>query len=186
MDYPRAEALGVRPRGGPSSSRERVVSFMTPAEIRGREPSALPEGAATPLERARERMRAAGQWHPWQAIGRRYAIGCVALEVTQRCNLDCTPLLSLGERRGAEGHSARGGVPAHRHDPRPLRSGHRRPGHRRRPDPAPARRAGRRSCGGSPTAACARRSSPTASGVARRCSPSSPRPGSPTWPSTST
>jgi len=25
-----------------------------------------------------------------QAIGRRYAIGCVAVEITQRCNLDCT------------------------------------------------------------------------------------------------
>ena len=27
---------------------------------------------------------------PTQAIGRRYAIGCVAVEITQRCNLDCT------------------------------------------------------------------------------------------------
>ncbi len=27
---------------------------------------------------------------PTQAIGRRYAIGCVAMEITQRCNLDCT------------------------------------------------------------------------------------------------
>ncbi|MBL8518278.1 MAG: radical SAM protein [Betaproteobacteria bacterium] len=39
---------------------------------------------------ARERMRAAGQWAPWQTVGRRMAIGCVALEITQRCNLDCT------------------------------------------------------------------------------------------------
>jgi 7,8-dihydro-6-hydroxymethylpterin dimethyltransferase len=35
-------------------------------------------------------MHAAGQWQPWQVVGRRMAIGCVALEVTQRCNLDCT------------------------------------------------------------------------------------------------
>ena len=35
-------------------------------------------------------MRSAGQWQPWQVIGRRMAIGCVALEITQRCNLDCT------------------------------------------------------------------------------------------------
>ena len=27
---------------------------------------------------------------PTQAIGRRYSIGCVAVEITQRCNLDCT------------------------------------------------------------------------------------------------
>ena len=27
---------------------------------------------------------------PTQAIGRRYTIGCVAVEITQRCNLDCT------------------------------------------------------------------------------------------------
>ena len=39
---------------------------------------------------ARERMRRSGQWAPWQMLGRRMAIGCVALEVTQRCNLDCT------------------------------------------------------------------------------------------------
>ena len=43
-----------------------------------------------PLERAREAMRATGQWHAGQQMGRRWPIGCVALEVTQRCNLDCT------------------------------------------------------------------------------------------------
>lgn len=44
----------------------------------------------TPLERARRRMMATGQWSDAQAMGRRWAIGCVALELTQRCNLDCT------------------------------------------------------------------------------------------------
>ena len=39
---------------------------------------------------ARERMRRAGQWAAWQMLGRRMAIGCVALEITQRCNLDCS------------------------------------------------------------------------------------------------
>ena len=43
----------------------------------------------SPLERARAAMRATGQWHGAQAMGRRWAIGCIALEVTQRCNLDC-------------------------------------------------------------------------------------------------
>ena len=31
-----------------------------------------------------------GQWSAGQFIGRRWPIGCVALEITQRCNLDCT------------------------------------------------------------------------------------------------
>jgi hypothetical protein len=65
------------------------MPFMTPTEIRARGPEPLPADGRTPLDRARERMRAAGQWQPWQALGRRYPIGCVALEITQRCNLDC-------------------------------------------------------------------------------------------------
>lgn len=35
-------------------------------------------------------MMQTGQWHPLQSMGRRWSIGCVALEITQRCNLDCT------------------------------------------------------------------------------------------------
>ena len=44
----------------------------------------------TPLERARVRMSALGLWGPRQQMGRRWPMGCIALEVTQRCNLDCT------------------------------------------------------------------------------------------------
>ena len=44
----------------------------------------------TPLERARRNMAALGLWNPRQQMGRRWPIGCVALEITQRCNLDCT------------------------------------------------------------------------------------------------
>ena len=64
---------------------------MTPAEIDalGPEPSPPADGLS-PLERARARMVATGQWSASQTMGRRWAIGCVALEVTQRCNLDCT------------------------------------------------------------------------------------------------
>ncbi len=43
-----------------------------------------------PLERARTRMRELQLWSPRQQMGRRWPVGCVALEVTQRCNLDCT------------------------------------------------------------------------------------------------
>jgi 7,8-dihydro-6-hydroxymethylpterin dimethyltransferase len=35
-------------------------------------------------------MIATGQWDASQSMGRRWPIGCVALEITQRCNLDCT------------------------------------------------------------------------------------------------
>ena len=42
------------------------------------------------LERIAHRMQRTGQWTPAQAAGRRWAIGCVSLEITQRCNLDCT------------------------------------------------------------------------------------------------
>jgi hypothetical protein len=60
---------------------------MTPAEIGAYPPRAA--CAATALDDARRRMIATGQWHPAQAMGRRWPIGCVALEITQRCNLDC-------------------------------------------------------------------------------------------------
>jgi tetraether lipid synthase len=43
---------------------------------------------AAALERARERM--GPLFRENQVLGRRNAIGCVALEITQRCNLDCT------------------------------------------------------------------------------------------------
>lgn len=45
---------------------------------------------ANALPRAQVRMQEAGTWNEKQVMGRRYGIGCVALEITQRCNLDCT------------------------------------------------------------------------------------------------
>jgi hypothetical protein len=42
---------------------------------------------AAPLRLRLKRNRA---WAPNQIAGRRWAIGCVSLELTQRCNLDCT------------------------------------------------------------------------------------------------
>ncbi|MBS0420963.1 MAG: radical SAM protein [Proteobacteria bacterium] len=51
--------------------------------------TALGDGL-TPLSLARQRMLETGQLSPAQFVGRRVAIGCVALEITQRCNLDCT------------------------------------------------------------------------------------------------
>ncbi len=66
--------------------------YLSKDEIANWQPYPMPDGSdgLTKLERTRRRVDAAGQWAPWQMIGRRMAIGCVALEITQRCNLDCS------------------------------------------------------------------------------------------------
>jgi len=61
---------------------------LSRAEIMAAMP--LPTPPDDPIAAACRRMRGTEQWHPRQSLGRRFAIGCVALEVTQRCNLDCT------------------------------------------------------------------------------------------------
>ena len=38
----------------------------------------------------RASMQRTGQWHAYQMAGRRWPVACVSLEITQRCNLDCT------------------------------------------------------------------------------------------------
>ena len=45
---------------------------------------------ADPLGDMRARMQRNGQWQAPQMAGRRWPVACVSLEVTQRCNLDCT------------------------------------------------------------------------------------------------
>ena len=67
-----------------------MASILTGAQIKAWKPYQLIEDGLTPLARTRQRMADANQWAPWQMIGRRMAIGCVALEITQRCNLDCS------------------------------------------------------------------------------------------------
>jgi len=62
--------------------------LLTQAEILAL--PALPAPAGDPIAAACARMQGAGQWHPRQSLGRRFATGCIALEVTQRCNLDCS------------------------------------------------------------------------------------------------
>ena len=51
---------------------------------------AAPQSQPERLARMAGRMRRTGQWSPAQAAGRRWTMGCVSLEITQRCNLDCT------------------------------------------------------------------------------------------------
>ena len=46
--------------------------------------------AQEPLATMREAMQRTGQWQPQQMAGRRWPVACVSLEITQRCNLDCT------------------------------------------------------------------------------------------------
>ena len=49
---------------------------------------------SSPAENTRDHMRQrlehTGQWSPQQMAGRRWTVACVSLEITQRCNLDCT------------------------------------------------------------------------------------------------
>jgi molybdenum cofactor biosynthesis enzyme MoaA len=67
-----------------------VARYMTPDEIRAHGPDRpLPPGT-DPIRHARGVMVETGQWTPRQMMGRRWAVGCIALEITQRCNLDCT------------------------------------------------------------------------------------------------
>ncbi len=80
------------PRPPDSSSNVREPTYLTPGQIKDARPLAWTDPSDMPsaLDRARQRMQVAGVWSTNQVLGRRYAIGCVALEITQRCNLDCT------------------------------------------------------------------------------------------------
>ena len=63
--------------------------MMTAGDIEACVPQRVEENRAMALERTRARVAEAGQWSPRQHLGRRWPVGCVALEITQRCNLDC-------------------------------------------------------------------------------------------------
>jgi 7,8-dihydro-6-hydroxymethylpterin dimethyltransferase len=72
-----------------SSPASDVSACLSPGDIRCRKPATQPLGRRMALNQARRQMQAAAQWTPSQLMGRRWPIGCVALEITQRCNLDC-------------------------------------------------------------------------------------------------
>ncbi len=65
------------------------MRYMAPAEIAAFAPDPLPDDGAA-LGLARRAMQNAGCAAGKQQMGSRWPIGCVALEITQRCNLDCT------------------------------------------------------------------------------------------------
>lgn len=64
-------------------------TYLSAREIDAWRPFAWDEPGPV-LEHARHRLKQAGQWDSDQAMGRRWPVGCVALEITQRCNLDCS------------------------------------------------------------------------------------------------
>ena len=74
----------------PIGERLSYMVFLTPEQIAARQPLGVPRDASAPLQRTRTQLQLAGLWHPTQQMGQRWAMGCVALEITQRCNLDCT------------------------------------------------------------------------------------------------
>jgi uncharacterized radical SAM superfamily Fe-S cluster-containing enzyme len=62
-----------------------MTAGLDPARVKPRT-SPLPDA----LGDMRARMQRNGQWLPQQMAGRRWPVACVSLEITQRCNLDCT------------------------------------------------------------------------------------------------
>jgi 7,8-dihydro-6-hydroxymethylpterin dimethyltransferase len=66
------------------SPNARPIAMQAVARIR---PKTNPDDRGASL---RDALKAHGLWQSNQTATRRWAIGCVSLEVTQRCNLDCT------------------------------------------------------------------------------------------------
>ncbi len=63
---------------------------MSAREVREWRPEAPQSSRTGALRAAHEAMCGAGCGGSDQQMGQRWPIGCVALEITQRCNLDCT------------------------------------------------------------------------------------------------
>lgn len=66
------------------------TSTLSAAEIAEYRASPPRPSGIDPIAATREHLHEHGLWNPQQQMGRRFAMGCVALEITQRCNLDCT------------------------------------------------------------------------------------------------
>jgi molybdenum cofactor biosynthesis enzyme MoaA len=74
----------------PEDAEQGMVDYLSTEEIARWRPDPWTPAERSPTETVRARLREAGQWGPSQALGRRWPVGCVALEITQRCNLDCS------------------------------------------------------------------------------------------------
>ncbi|MEM8791331.1 MAG: radical SAM protein [Pseudomonadota bacterium] len=66
------------------------MAHLTPEEIADIAPTGRRFAGADQREPLRDALAASGQYGSGQTAGRFYPMACVALEVTQRCNLDCT------------------------------------------------------------------------------------------------
>ena len=69
-------------------SRNETIVLNPAADPASFKPRTLPLPDA--LGDMRAHLQRAGQWNPHQMAGRRWPVACVSLEITQRCNLDCT------------------------------------------------------------------------------------------------
>jgi pyruvate-formate lyase-activating enzyme len=81
----------VKPFRAPErTSIQMLTPFLSEDEIDAHRPAPAPARGMSPLEKARRIAVESGHSGPRQQLGSRWPIGCVALEITQRCNLDCT------------------------------------------------------------------------------------------------
>ena len=68
----------------------RTTPTDAPRHIDARDVPARHEPLADPMADMRSRLQRTAQWDAAQMAGRRWPVACVSLEITQRCNLDCT------------------------------------------------------------------------------------------------
>ena len=66
------------------------TSFLTAEEIKAWRPDEEIPDPKKRNEVIRGRLARNDLWLPKQTAGKRWPVGCVALEITQRCNLDCS------------------------------------------------------------------------------------------------
>jgi 7,8-dihydro-6-hydroxymethylpterin dimethyltransferase len=71
-------------------NNDKVFMHLSPSPFVPLNPNTPPATQTERLSRIAQRMQRTGQWSDAQAAGRRWTVGCVSLEITQRCNLDCT------------------------------------------------------------------------------------------------
>jgi len=66
------------------------MGILSKEEIQNLAPDSLSHDPEASLRHSCHCMKETDNWSPNQQMGRRWTLGCVALEITQRCNLDCS------------------------------------------------------------------------------------------------
>jgi tetraether lipid synthase len=66
------------------------MRILTREEIQELGPESLFNDPEASLHHSCNCMKETDNWSPNQQMGRRWTLGCVALEITQRCNMDCS------------------------------------------------------------------------------------------------